>query len=131
MAIWWMSPEEYFAEMSDLRWGIKRTRDEFSEAKHPRSANGEFGSGGGSAEKGKSGEPVRVNTTPKTHPFVGSFLKEYTTERAQREHLKDVPKEKLKVALKLIANSGDEWAGSLHVKKMIEKELDERSDRGA
>lgn len=122
--------------MPDIHWVIARRRHlaqlavkdaAFNESDHPRAKNGEFGSGGG----GSKGEPVRVNNTSKRHPFVSSFLNEHKSIKGQQEYLKTVPKEKLNTALKLIEKSGDIEAGSVHVKKLIEKELDERASRGA
>jgi hypothetical protein len=102
------------------------TLDGFNESDHPRATNGEFGAGGG---KGES-DLTSVTVASKRHPFVQSFLNQHQTIGAQKKHLETVPKEKLHTALKLIEKSGDIQAGSLHVKQLIEKELDSRADRG-
>lgn len=100
--------------------------DEFKESDHPRAANGEFGSGGGGARG-----LVSVKVTSKRHPFVDTFLREHTSIAGQQKHLESVPTEKLHTALKLIEKSGDIEAGSTHVKKLIERELDSRANRGS
>ena len=48
-----------------------------------------------------------------------------------REYLATVPNEELHTALRLIGQTKDLSDASQHVKKLIEKELDERANRGA
>lgn len=72
-------------------------------------------------------EPVTV-TQKQAHPFVHTFFKEHPQIAEQKQYLAGVSKEKLTTALKLA--SGHEDASSSHVRKLIEKELDERADRG-
>ncbi|MFP5276969.1 MAG: hypothetical protein ACLGPM_07630 [Acidobacteriota bacterium] len=96
---------------------LHQTRDAFEETQHPRASNGEFSGSGSSSSRGKE------------HPFVATFLKEHKSPSAQKQYLATVPKEKLHTALRLL--EGGETENSKSVRKRIEKELDERADRGA
>jgi hypothetical protein len=90
---------------------------DFEESKHPRAENGEFGSGGGTGGGGNA-----------NHPFIKSFLSEHKSLADQKSYLEKVPHEKLLTAHKLASKS--ESPESQKVKKLIEKELDSRADRG-
>jgi len=91
--------------------------DEFKESKHPRAENGEFGSGGGTGGGGSA-----------DHPFIKSFLSEHKSLADQKSYLEKVPHEKLLTAHKLASKSDS--TESQKVKKLIEKELDSRAERG-
>ncbi len=92
---------------------------DFEESKHPRAENGEFGSGGGAAGSGGSNQD---------HPFIKTFLSEHKSLADQKSYLEKVPHEKLLTAHKLASKSDS--PESQKVKKLIEKELDSRADRG-
>jgi hypothetical protein len=90
---------------------------DFEESKHPRAENGEFGSGGGTGGGGNA-----------NHPFIKSFLSEHKSLADQKSYLEKVPHEKLLTAHKLASKSDS--SESQKVKKLIEKELDSRAERG-
>jgi hypothetical protein len=89
--------------------------DEFEESKHPRAENGEFGSGGSGGSN-------------QDHPFIKSFLSDHKSLADQKSYLEKVPHEKLLTAHKLASKSDS--SESQKVKKLIEKELDSRAERG-
>jgi len=70
---------------------------------------------------GESSKPV--------HPFVRQFLTDHPSTSDQREHLSTVPKEKLMVAHGLVRDS--EHPDAVKVRRLIERELDDRANRGA
>jgi hypothetical protein len=90
---------------------------DFEESKHPRAENGEFGSCGGTGGGGNA-----------NHPFIKSFLSEHKSLADQKSYLEKVPHEKLLTAHKLASKSDS--SESQKVKKLIEKELDSRAERG-
>lgn len=79
-------------------------KDGFEENKHPRDENGKFGSGGGSSS--------------------GNSEKTKTSASALKDKLSGMSKDKLHASLK---NPNVDPA----IKKYIEKELDDRANRGA
>lgn len=95
---------------------------DWEESKHPRSANGEFGT--------ETGEPVRVEVKTQA-PFVAEFLKANTSIRTQEEYVKKVPTEKLYKGIELIKKRGDLSAGSQHVEKLLRDELKRRGEKPA
>ena len=93
----------------------------FEESKHPRAANGEFGSGGGASE------PVSVSQK-EPPPFVHAFTREHTDIPSQKAYLKKLPIEKLHKALEI--SKGHIDVSTSHVRGLIEAELKERITAG-
>jgi len=99
-------------------WG-PRADAGFDESSHPRSSDGKFGSGSG-------GGKVHSKL-----PFVNSLINEHGSRKAIEKHLENAAKEKLNQALTYLERHGE--AGNKNdqfVKKTIEKELDDRANRG-
>lgn len=88
-----------------------------------------------SGEKPAAAQPTAAAASSggeakKPHAFVASFTKEYGTGTKAKEYLETAPKEKLETALRLIDKSGSDDADSQKLKKIIERELDNRGNRG-
>jgi 8-oxo-dGTP pyrophosphatase MutT (NUDIX family) len=66
----------------------------------------------------------------KAHPFVATFTKEYGTGDKAKAYLEKAPKEKIQTALRLIDKSGSDDPDSQKLKKILERELDNRGGRG-
>jgi hypothetical protein len=109
--------------------------DSFEESKHPRAENGEFGSGGGSGGKKGTEEPVTMKQASMPS-VVSKLLERFSKEKGNiHENIgklaEKAPAQMLKSALHQINESRHTGEDTVRVKKIIEKELDDRANRGA
>ena len=93
---------------------------DWSEGDHPRAEDGKFGSGGGAG----GGAHSKL-------PFVHAIVAQHGTKEKMRAHIETVPREKLNAALGYLERSGDPSNNhDMFLKKVIEKELDDRASSG-
>lgn len=94
--------------------------DAWEENKHPRAKNGEFGRGGN--------EQLSSHKEATPPPFINEFYKEHKSIGAMKQALAGRSKEHLQKALSLVKNHNDQYTNT--VRRLIEKELDDRANRG-